>query len=876
MVSVGKLGTGQAKYYLDQAELPMSRASAVSSGAEDYYVGGAEAAGRWCGRSAARLGLNGEVDGAALHAVLAGVEPSSGLTLRTRGRVPGFDVTFSAPKSVSVLFGVTGDAVAAATQRAHDRAVAVGFEYLERHVAFGRRGTDGLERIEGAGLVAAAFVHRTSRAGDPHLHTHVLVANLVFGHDGRWSALDARLLYAHAKTASFLYQAALRMELTRELGLAWEPVRNGIAEVRGIDQRVRRAFSRRRSEIEAEMRRLGTRSPRSAQVAALEIRRAKDYRVRPQDLRGEWCERAASLGFGRNALNRALRSRRRERRPALVEQVFAQLAGPDGLTATRASFTRRDVVRALCERLPVATRPREIEQAADRFLASDLVVPLLDRPQNPPLITTEGRRFPAGEERSYSTPELVLLEGWIIDRALHTRDSARGQAAVPVVEHALSADAFLSTEQQQLVRRLTRAGDGVAVVVGRAGTGKTTALATAHAAWTEAGVPVVGCAVARRAAQELESGSGIPSTSVSALLASLDRPDARLPDDAVLVVDEAGLLGTRDAARLLGNVDDIRGKLVLVGDPHQLPSIAAGGLLAGLATRLEPIELTENRRQHHAWERAALEHLRDGPVEPALAAYAAHGRITHARDRSDVLERLVADWQATRDPDATVMIAHYRRDVAELNARARGAMRARGALGDEELKAGGLCFALGDRTVVRRNDRRLEVRNGDRGIVTAIDRSAGTLTLRIQGHERVLPRAFLSRRTRAGDPSLQHGYAITAYVAQGLTCDTALVLVHDDADREWAYTALSRGRERNQLYTVTDTARDRHEYAPAAPTRDPGERLGTALGRSRQQQLATDQAAEVVRRARVRDELAQVRERREHSRSADRGIGVER
>jgi len=544
MVSIGKLGVGQAKYYLDQAEIPMSTASAVSSGVEDYYVGGHEAAGRWCGRSAARVGLTGKVDGEALTAVLAGIEPDTGAVLRQRGRVPGFDVTFSAPKSVSVLCGVADDEVTAAVQRAHDRAVAVGFDYLERHVAFGRRGTDGLERIEGAGLVAAAFLHRTSRAGDPHLHTHVLVVNLVFGRDGRWSALDARLLYAHAKTASYLYQAALRAELTRELGIGWEPVRNGIAELSGVDERVRRAFSRRRSEIEAEMRRLGTRSPRSAQVATLETRRAKDYRVRPEQLRDEWRERAASLEFGRLGLNRALRPRRPERRPVTVEQVFAQLAGPDGLTATRASFTRRDVVRGLCERLPVGTSPRDIEQAADRLLTSDLVVPLLGLPQSSPLITTQGRRFPAGEERSYSTPELLMLEGWIIDRALHTRDTARGQAAEPVIEHALAVDAFVSAEQQQLVQRLTGAGDGVAVVVGKAGTGKTTALATARAAWTEAGVPVLGCAVARRAAQELEWGSEIPSTSVAALLATLDRPDAQLPDGAVLVVDEAGLLGT--------------------------------------------------------------------------------------------------------------------------------------------------------------------------------------------------------------------------------------------------------------------------------------------------------------------------------------------
>jgi hypothetical protein len=166
-------------------------------------------------------------------------------------------------------------------------------------------------------------------------------------------------------------------------------------------------------------------------------------------------------------LNRALRSSRPERRTVTVEQVFARLAGPDGLTATRASFTRRDVVRALCERLPVGTPPREIEQAADRFLASDLVVTLLEPPHNWSLITIYGRRFPAGEDRSYSTPELLLLEGWIIDRALHTHDTGRCRAAEPVVDHMLAVDAFLSSVQQQLVRRLAHDSDGVAVVTPR-------------------------------------------------------------------------------------------------------------------------------------------------------------------------------------------------------------------------------------------------------------------------------------------------------------------------------------------------------------------------------------------------------------------------
>jgi ATP-dependent exoDNAse (exonuclease V) alpha subunit len=196
-------------------------------------------------------------------------------------------------------------------------------------------------------------------------------------------------------------------------------------------------------------------------------------------------------------------------------------------------------------------------------------------------------------------------------------------------------------------------------------------------------------------------------------------------------------------------------------------------------------------------------------------------------------------------------------------------------LGQVELDVGGNAFAIGDRIVVRRNDHRLDVRNGDRGVVTAVDPAARTLTARIGDRERTLPHAFLDGRTRSGDPVVQHGYAITAYVAQGLTCRAALVLMHDDADREWVYTTMSRGRERNQLYTVVSNARDRLEYAPVEPNRDPERQLTVALYRTRQQQLALDQAADVLRRARTHEEFARILERREAKRGAERTLGRE-
>src|SRR3954452_24477440 len=381
MLSIGRFAVGQAGYYLEQAQGSVTRAGALRSGVEDYYLGGAEAAGGWTGDGARALGLAGEGDAIRLDRVLGGEHPASGDPLGrvVTGRVPGFDLTFSAPKSVSVLFGIGGDELRGAIRDAHDRAVADALRYVERHAAMTRRGRGGMHVTAGRGLVAAAFRHRTSRAGGPQLHTHVLVANSVLGADGLWSTLDVRRIYAHAKTAGYLYEARLRSLLTHQLGVEWGPVRNGIAEIDGVPPTVLRAFSRRRADIEAELERRGATSAAAAQVAALHTRRSKDYRVTPERLVPEWRERAAQLGLTHKVI-RALRGRVDSRAlpTEVVEEVYSRLTGGTGLTEQRATFTRREVLRALSEQLPATgdVRATEIERLADKFLRSSRVVAL--------------------------------------------------------------------------------------------------------------------------------------------------------------------------------------------------------------------------------------------------------------------------------------------------------------------------------------------------------------------------------------------------------------------------------------------------------------------------------------------------------------------
>jgi conjugative relaxase-like TrwC/TraI family protein len=614
VLSIGKLGQGQESYYLE----------AVAQGIEDYYTGAGEAPGRWLGTATQALGVDGEVDDDALGAALGGLNPATGDPLtrqRTGARIPGFDLTFRAPKSVSVLFGLADAEVSAPVREAHEAAVESALDYIERHAAVARRGHGGVELVPGNGFVAAAFRHRTSRAGDPQLHTHVLVANMTKGPDGRWTALDGRRLYAHAKTGGYLYQAKLRHELVRRLGVEWGPVHNGAADIVGIPQPLLRAFSRRRVEIECVMAERGERSAKAAQVAALDTRQAKDYGVGAESLRERWREQAARLGFEWERLAGLTgRAAPQQLTRAQVGRMAADLASPQGLTRERASFTRREVIQAWCDHLPQGAEVPVAEALADEFLASEHSLPLATDVRGlthrDVIRRADGRVIAAtSEERRHSTPELLATEKRIVESTLSRRDDGVGVVGEPSVAAALGRRPTLSEEQRTMVHRLTQAGDGVQLVTGKAGTGKTFALDAAREAWQADGYAVIGAAVARRAAQELQDGAGIESTSLAALLQDLRLGgDYGLPPRAVVVLDEASMAGTRQLAELLGHAEAAGAKVVLVGDPHQLPEIDAGGAFRALLARTDPIELHANRRQREAWERAALDQLRSAQV----------------------------------------------------------------------------------------------------------------------------------------------------------------------------------------------------------------------------------------------------------------------
>jgi conjugative relaxase-like TrwC/TraI family protein len=427
-----------AEYYLGQA----------MDALDEYYTRG-EAGGHWVGNGSEALGVSGHVRSEDIRAVLEARSPTDGQSLVSaaagaRRQRAGFDFTFSAPKGVS-LIGLLGDReLSGAVMSAHRSAVAQALGYLEREATFVRKGRDGVERHHAGGLVAAEFVHVSSRAGDPQLHSHVLVANLAQGPDDTWSAPCARTLYRHSRTAGFLYQAALRAELTESLGLTWRPVQQGMAEPAKVPGSVLKHFSRRRAEIEEALEQAGTSSARSANVAAHATRAPKDHDIDRGVLVASWRLRAESLGLGRDALRElAPGGRTPELEPA--HKLAEKLLGPEGLTKHKSTFSRQEVLRALADAAPEGSSVAALERLSGFVLA------------DPRAAGLAGDRF----EGRWSTEEMLRTERELIASATAARDLGRAAVSRSMLTAVLSERPGLSDQQADAVTRLAGAGEGL-------------------------------------------------------------------------------------------------------------------------------------------------------------------------------------------------------------------------------------------------------------------------------------------------------------------------------------------------------------------------------------------------------------------------------
>jgi conjugative relaxase-like TrwC/TraI family protein len=841
MLSVAKLTRGLEGYY----------ERSVADGLDDYYAGRGESRGIWTGRGARTLELEGVVQDGELGKLIRGVHPHTGKKLRSHYRprriaieridpftgertldvkklaaVAGFDLVFSPPKSVSLLHALGDEQTRRAVQEAHLSAWQAALAYLEEEACVTRRGKNGVLREHAGGFVAAAYQHRTSRSQDPHLHTHVIVANMArTPSDGKWRALDGEpILKSYRLAAGYLYQAHLRAELTRSLGVEFDQPRKGMAELRHVPREVIREFSTRRVQVEEELARRDGSGFYAAQRAAVKSRERKE-RGDLVRLREDWRARAAEHGLGRRELQ-TLRGRVRQQPPPREQliQIARRLLGAEGLTEKQTAFSEPEVVMAWSQAHVQGAVAERVRLLAARLTATD-GVEQVGEPPSP------------GRPARYSTADLIHIEREALALVARGRD-----ADVPFVsERELSeierADRLvLSPEQEQMVREVTTGQSRVVCVVGLAGAGKTTATHAVAQVFAHAGIEVLGAAPSGVAAEKLQDETGIPSTTLHRLLETAG--EAGLAPRSVLVVDEAAMAETRILAPVLELVEKAQGKAILIGDPHQLPAVGAGGLFAGIVEREGAVVLGENRRQRDPHEQDALARVRAGVGRDYLAFAENRERLVVSESPVTTRARLLTDWwhSARDDLPGNVMLALRRRDVADLNQLARQLMDADGRLGEKRLQVREHEFAAGDRVVCLRNSGVVGVRNGTTGTVERVDPERRTLTLATDRG----PTAEVNRRyLETGN--VRHAYALTGHAAQGLTVERAFVLGAGEARlQEWGYVALSRARAETRLY-VTGTPREHESHFHELDDRDPLTRFGRALEESAIERLAVDQ-----------------------------------
>ena len=642
-------------------------------------------------------------------------------------------------------------------------------------------------------------------------------------------------------------------------------------------------FSKRSEEIDQWLDSHGLWGIKASSAAAVATRVPKDYSESEQSVYQRWGAELAEQGVDERELVEVCSGGRG--RPASRTELDATLdalAGPDGLTGQASTFTGTDVVDALAKRLPVAPSAQgalsQAEDAAHQFLAERAV--------------RIGHDRRLGVDR-FSTTELLTLERQLVDGA--TSRTVEGCAVVrpEVVRQVLDRHATVGEDQAAMVRDLTQGGAGVAVVVGRAGSGKTWALGLAREAFELDGYQVLGCAPTGIATVGLADEGFSEARTVDRLLLEFQAGRTGLDGRTVLVVDEAAMVGTRKLAPLLGHAERAGAKVVLVGDDRQFASIDAGGGFRALRLRLGASELTVNRRQVEGWEQRAIENVRAGNLEQAIAAYAEHDRIRAFEGRDDRDCALVAGWwQAHQGGERPVIYAHRRAQVDQLNAVCQRLRAEAGQLGDERLVVGDRSLAVGDMVVLGANARdRLGVVNGTTAVIVDLDLRGRAMTIESLEEESQrtvrLPGWYLDAAVRPGQSRrVDLAYARTDMRSQGRTEQRALLALDGAEDMQGGYVQLTRSTQRTDLYLTIGPeplGPDDERPHPVQEPRAPEELLARVLSRDGSKTLATD-TPEVVDARRLstrqlraeRDRLAQVRAACPPDRSRELQLASER
>ena len=949
MLSISKprSASGAASYYLHMEKDSMGQVG-------EYYAQEGEA-GYWMGNGANRLGLGGQVQGRDFEALAKGFDQHGEKLMQNAGdpnRRAGWDLTFSAPKSVSVAWGI-GDATTRETiEKAHAEAVREAFNVMQTNASFARTGAQG-EDLARCELVAAAFQHGSSREQDAQLHTHVFVFNsgLIEGRDA--ASIESKLMFDYKMASGAAYQCALAEQLGRA-GYVLERDGPDSFRIAAIPRELEAEQSTRRVQIEAELARTGQTSAAASEKANLATRSAKQE-VPIAELRQRWTEQAAAHGITpekvqpglgladvskarngilndhqerashgqnnhqhnhqqradkrqdntRQNLARGLRQAQRAIQRAVHQshgrgtsspRDFGRLQGVRALDDLRklpgVDLDKRDLgfkrVLSSDERHRLvelrAAHAHELRRAADLNTAEawakgaapptgrdvlekaterDAIITKADilRESYRQHITVAGtsraeriagvaQRQAVAVERTdgekartqqYTSRDLMKAERQVVSIADARRHETHQVIGLPAVTAACARTSdtkgyALSPEQRVAVERLCCDPGGVKIMIGDAGTGKSSTLHAVREAYEGGGMRVLGTSAGGKASAELMASSGIESRSIARLNADLAAGKEVLTDRTVLVIDEAGMTGSRDMHKLIGQAAEVGAKVILVGDHKQLQPVGAGETLRALDKELGSARLTSIVRQNEVWERGAVKDLSQGDAAKALKEYAEQGRIhvdnTYKAAIKDVAERHVENIREV-GAEKTISIAGTRQAVDHINEAVRDALKKDGQLKDaqkyttqDQHKNSGereLELAKGDRVMFNSGNPGEGYTNGDGGRVVAKDKDTVSIKLDRTGE---------TVQLNPKDAELRHGYAITTHKSQGSTYDRATVYLDSNTSREMSYVQASRAKESTHFVASSQTVRELRSQA------EPPQKLREAVADIEQRRTA--------------------------------------
>ena len=765
---------------------------------------------------------------------------------RRRRAVAGYDFTFSIPKSASILWGVGGAATQERIVQAHHVAVAEVLAYMEREVAATRTGTTAhggaVAQVDVTGLIATAFDHFDSRAGDPHLHTHVVISNKVQTVlDGRWRSLDGRPMHEAVVALSELHESLFADELTRSLGVQWQRRERGRDRhpawaISVVPEALVAEFSSRSRHIDVETDRLieayvASHGRRPNTVTIMKLRAQATLATRPvkqvhslADLTAAWRERA-KLVLGRDASTLASATSAHPSAPVLrAEDVPREAIDALALSVMTAVSEKRTTWRHwnLTAEAARQTMPHRFASASDREAVIGLITDAAERASlriTPPELALSPAAFRRDDGTSvfrpkhstvFTSTELLDAEARLLERGNDETGPRVAAAMLRSAAHTkLPGGGVLANDQLAALVSIVGSGRVIDVLVGPAGAGKTTAMSVLRHAWEEANGAgaVVGLAPSAAAATVLSTDLGITTENLAKWWQTHLDHGATFQTGQLVIVDEASLAGTVPLDRITALAATAGAKVLLVGDYAQLQSVDAGGAFSMLVhDRADAPELIDVHRFVQEWEKAASLGLRRGNPE-VIDLYGAHDRLRDGSTEA-MADAAYEAWRAdARAGKETVLISDSNEAVASLNVRARTELILEGQVDAlrEVALYDGTRAAVGDTVITRRNDRRLYasrtwVRNGDRWAVIDVHRN-GSVEVRRHGRRWgstvLLPAEYVRDH-------VELGYAVTSHRAQGITTDTAHVVVAPSMPRENLYVAMTRGREANTAYVAVD------------------------------------------------------------------------